>query len=72
LDTKADGEEQGDDMLVLQAEDTTPAGSNAAFLAAKLTFKVGEDGQEVCLVNSGTEEIGVMMGWERPISTSSL
>jgi hypothetical protein len=67
LDGKADHD---DNMIVLQAEDTTPAGSNAAFLEARLTFKMGDDGQELCLVNSGPEEVGVMMGWERPISES--
>jgi protein arginine N-methyltransferase 2 len=70
LDNKADGGDHGDNMIVLQAEDATSAGSNAAFLESKLTFKLGDDGQELCLVNSGPEEVCVMMGWERPISES--
>jgi protein arginine N-methyltransferase 2 len=55
-------------VLIMKAEDSTPAGSNAAFLEAKLTFKKDDHGQDICVVNSGAEEIGVMMGWERPIS----
>ncbi|KAG8853723.1 Arginine N-methyltransferase 2 [Serendipita sp. 411] len=68
-DGQEDGaDEEGDrDALILRAEDATPAGSNDAFLEAKLTFTTDERGQELCLVNAGSTQIGVMMGWERPI-----
>ncbi|KAG8807573.1 Arginine N-methyltransferase 2, partial [Serendipita sp. 399] len=57
-----------ENTLILRAEDATPAGSNEAFLQAKLTFTVDDDGQELCLVDaSESTQIGVMMGWERPI-----
>lgn len=81
LDSKSGGnQEEGDDedeeddagRIVLQAKDATPAGSSSAFLEARLTFTVGADGQELCLVKSGSEEIGVMMGWERPIMEASV
>lgn len=54
-------------VLRLQNTDTTATGSTDAFLASKLTFKQDEYGQEICVVKSGDEEVGVMMGWETPI-----
>lgn len=54
--------------LVLQNPDTTPAGSIDAFLQSKLRFDVDDHGQAICLVDAGGEKVGVMMGWERPIS----
>jgi protein arginine N-methyltransferase 2 len=59
---------ESNDVVVLKSEDSTPAGSNDAFLRAELRFKIDDDGQELCVVKSQGEEIGVMMGWERPIS----
>jgi protein arginine N-methyltransferase 2 len=56
--------------LVLRIADTTAAGSTDEFLKSKLSFRVDEYGQEVCFVTSGTDEVGVMMGWEKPISAS--
>lgn len=55
--------------MVLQATDTTSAGSPAAFLSSKLKFIKDDSGQEICLLKvSDEEEVGVMMGWERGIS----
>ena len=53
---------------VLQTTDPTAAGSTDEFLKSKLSFRVDESGQEVCFVTSGDDEVGVMMGWEKPIS----
>ena len=58
----------GEGALVLQTTDPTAAGSTEEFLNSKLSFRVDEYGQEVCFVMSGEEEVGVMMGWEKPIS----
>ncbi|KAH9935476.1 uncharacterized protein B0H18DRAFT_975822 [Fomitopsis serialis] len=44
--------------MVLQATDTTAAGSQNAFLSSKLKFVKDDNGQEI---------LGVMMGWERGI-----
>lgn len=71
LNDRSDGEvmdTQEGSVLILKAEDSTPAGSNSAFLEAKLTFKKDHDGQDMCIVNSGSDEIGVMLQWEQPIS----
>ena len=54
--------------LVLQTSDATAAGSTDEFLRSTLSFRVDEHGQEVCFVMSGEDEVGVMMGWEKPIS----
>ena len=64
--TSPGGEREG--TLVLQTTDATAAGSTDKFLNSKLSFRVDEHGQEVCFVTSGEEEVGVMMGWEKPIS----
>ncbi|KAI0769724.1 S-adenosyl-L-methionine-dependent methyltransferase [Trametes elegans] len=54
--------------LVLKATDSSAAGSPEAFLSSKLEYTKDEHGQEICLVKvSETEEVGVMMGWERGI-----
>ena len=58
----------GHGTLVLQTTDATAAGSTHEFLNSKLSFRVDESGQEVCFVMSGEDEVGVMMGWEKPIS----
>jgi type IV protein arginine methyltransferase len=58
----------GEGTLVLQTTDATAAGSTDEFLKSKLSFRVDEYGQEVCFVKSGEDEVGVMMGWEKPIS----
>lgn len=57
------------DSLILKARDHSARGSNAEFLQSQLHFVKDAHGQEVCLTRSadGTE-VGVMMGWERPIS----
>ncbi|KAH8988028.1 S-adenosyl-L-methionine-dependent methyltransferase [Lactarius akahatsu] len=47
---------------------TTPAlGSTDNFLSSRLRYTSDEHGQEICLLQSGDTEIGVMMGWERGI-----
>ncbi|KAF5393314.1 hypothetical protein D9757_000641 [Collybiopsis confluens] len=55
------------DTLVIRSEDSTAAASTDAFLASKLRFIKDENGQEICVVKAGDEEIGVMMGWEKEI-----
>ncbi|KAI0313006.1 hypothetical protein OF83DRAFT_1066264 [Amylostereum chailletii] len=56
-----------DDTIVLKAEDDTAMGSTAVFLSSRLRYTVDENGQEICMLKSGEEEVGVMMGWEREI-----
>ncbi|KIL66244.1 hypothetical protein M378DRAFT_75536 [Amanita muscaria Koide BX008] len=53
--------------LVLQANDDTAAGSSTAFLSSNLRFTKDVHGQDVCYVDAGGQEVGVMMGWERKI-----
>lgn len=57
-----------DGALVLKAEDATAAGSSAEFLKSKLRFLTDARGQEICVVDAGGEEVGVMMGWEKDLS----
>ena len=52
--------------------DDGPFGSTQAFLDSKLLFSQDAYGQEICSVVSDGEAVGVMMGWERPISTPFL
>ena len=55
--------------LVLKATDETAAGSTDSFLSSRLRYTRDEHGQEICLVRAGdSEDVGVMMGWERDIS----
>src|SRR6266702_1345214 len=56
------------DALVLREEDDTALGSTDKFLSSRLRYTIDEHGQEICLLQSGDTEIGVMMGWERGIS----
>lgn len=54
--------------LVLRNTDNSAAASTDTFLASNLSFKADETGQEICVVKlDNDEEVGVMMGWERPI-----
>ena len=53
--------------IILQEKDDTAAGSNTAFLSSKLRFTKDESGQDICLVDAGDQQVGVMMGWERGI-----
>jgi len=55
---------------LIQNKDDTAAGSPEAFMSSKLRFSTDANGQEVCMVDAGGEEVGVMMGWELPISPS--
>ncbi|KAH8828043.1 hypothetical protein DL96DRAFT_1696572 [Flagelloscypha sp. PMI_526] len=60
-------QERVEGVLNLQAKDTTEIGDTEKYLKSKLRFKTDEHGQEICTVQSGTREVGVMMGWERDI-----
>ncbi|TFL04392.1 hypothetical protein BDV98DRAFT_524447 [Pterulicium gracile] len=53
--------------MILKSEDDTAAGSSDEYLSSKLTFKTDEYGQDICVVNAGEDEVGVMMGWEKEI-----
>ncbi|KAF7965835.1 hypothetical protein HWV62_41258 [Athelia sp. TMB] len=60
--------EQPDSLVLKNTEDDATAfASTAVFLASKLTFVTDPHGQEICLLKSGDEEVGVMMGWEQGI-----
>ena len=63
-----DAESASQSTLLLRAQDNTAAGSSTEFLNSKLVYRKDKDGQEICVVKSGNEEVGVMMGWERDIS----
>ena len=54
--------------MTLQVEDATAAGSLTTFLESKLKFIRDAQGQEICVVQAGEDEVGVMMGWESEIS----
>ncbi|KZT28948.1 hypothetical protein NEOLEDRAFT_1057035 [Neolentinus lepideus HHB14362 ss-1] len=58
--------------LLLKSADASAIGSTSAFLSSPLEFKTDEYDQEICVVtvakdDGEPEEVGVMMGWERPI-----
>ncbi|ELU38290.1 arginine methyl transferase [Rhizoctonia solani AG-1 IA] len=57
-------------LTALRAEDYTAAGSTEEFLKSKLTYRKDENGQEIVLLDIDGEEVGVMMGWEKPISAT--
>lgn len=55
--------------LVLKATDDTVMGSTDKFLDSKLRYVKDERGQEICMaMTENGLEVGVMMGWEKPIS----
>lgn len=54
--------------IILRSQDTTAAGSPEEFLKSRLIYRTDANGQEICVVKSGDDEVGVMMGWEGPIS----
>jgi hypothetical protein len=58
--------------LVLKSMDTTAAGSLDTFLTTRLHYTKDANGQDICMVNTGEGDVGVMMGWERNISASCL
>lgn len=58
--------------LVLRTIDSTAAGSTETFLTSRLWYTQDQFGQEICIVEAGGEQVGVMMGWERDISMSSI
>ncbi len=56
---------------MLTDHDESAASSTEAFLRMPLKFSEDENGQAICSVKvSRGEEVGVMMGWELPISTN--
>ncbi|KAG8725202.1 Arginine N-methyltransferase 2 [Ceratobasidium sp. 395] len=55
------------ELTALRVENNTAAGSTSVFLDSKLLYRAGTNGQEIAVVSAGDEEVGVMMGWERPI-----
>ncbi|KAG8795836.1 Arginine N-methyltransferase 2 [Ceratobasidium sp. 428] len=59
-------------LTALRAEDNTAAGSTSVFLDSKLLYRTDKNGQEIVVVNAGAEEVGVMMGWERPIMEATV
>lgn len=57
------------DSLVLKSTDRSVLGSNTAFLQSRLRFVKDSQGQDICLARTDDgSEVGVMMGWEKPIS----
>ncbi|KAI0288539.1 S-adenosyl-L-methionine-dependent methyltransferase [Russula brevipes] len=55
------------DALALKEQDDTALSSTDKFLSSRLRYTTDVHGQEICLLQSGDIEIGVMMGWERAI-----
>ncbi|PFH51521.1 hypothetical protein AMATHDRAFT_191242 [Amanita thiersii Skay4041] len=53
--------------ILLRVNDETSAGSNEVFLTSRLRFAKDDTGQDVCFVQAGDQEVGVMMGWETGI-----
>lgn len=59
------------DSLVLKSTDHSVLGSNTTFLQSRLRFVKDSHGQDICLAQTEDgAEVGVMMGWEKPISTT--
>ncbi|CAE6429504.1 unnamed protein product [Rhizoctonia solani] len=59
-------------LTTLRAEDSTAAGSTDEFLKSKLIYRTDEHGQDIVVVDIGGEEVGVMMGWEKPIMEATV
>lgn len=57
--------------LVLSNKDYSATGSTDAFLSSRLRFTADSYGQEICLLQTEDDEVGVMMGWEHGISEPS-
>ena len=58
-----------DEDDIMKVTDESAAGSTVAFLKSRLRYSVDENGQEIRMVDAGPDdEVGVMMGWELPIS----
>lgn len=58
-----------DPPSAIRTDDDTAAASLDTFLSSRLTFTMDAKGQDVCMVKAGDNaEVGVMMGWEKPIS----
>ena len=58
--------------LVLKTADSTAIGSTNVFLSSQLQFTVDSHGQQICLLKTEDDDVGVMMGWEHGISASCL
>ncbi|KAF8324473.1 arginine methyl transferase [Cantharellus anzutake] len=57
-------------QLILKSSEDSSAGSPSKFLASRLRFTKDNNGQEICLASlNGSEEVGVMMGWESVLET---
>lgn len=59
LSSSSEPETPSSEFMVLRSEDDTAAGSTDAFLASRLKFVKDENGQEICVVKAGDDEIGV-------------
>ncbi|CAE7140544.1 unnamed protein product [Rhizoctonia solani] len=59
-------------LTALRAEDSTAAGSTEEFLKSKLIYRTDKNGQEIVVVDIDGEEVGVMMGWEKPIMEATV
>ncbi|CAE6414811.1 unnamed protein product [Rhizoctonia solani] len=59
-------------LTALRAEDSTAAGSTKEFLKSKLIYRTDKSGQEIVVVDIDGEEVGVMMGWEKPIMEATV
>ncbi|KAH9985980.1 S-adenosyl-L-methionine-dependent methyltransferase [Russula compacta] len=55
------------DGLVLKEEGHTALNSTDKFLSSRLIYTTDAHGQDICILQSGDTEIGVMMGWEHGI-----
>ena len=58
--------------MILREMDPTATGSTDVFLSSKLRFIKDASNQDVCMLDVGQDEVGVMMGWERGIMTKTV
>ncbi|KAF8322254.1 arginine methyl transferase [Clavulina sp. PMI_390] len=59
--------------LVLKSGDSSILDSNESFLKTRLRYVTDERGQEICLAQTEEgKEVGVMMGWEKPIMEATI
>ncbi|KAG8878180.1 Arginine N-methyltransferase 2 [Tulasnella sp. 331] len=62
-----------DPPSAIRTDDETAAASLDTFLKSRLTFTTDAKGQDLCMVRAGDDaEVGVMMGWERPIMVETV
>ncbi|THU95644.1 arginine methyl transferase [Dendrothele bispora CBS 962.96] len=67
LSSRSSSEPPASSNLVIQNNDDTAAASTKVFLESKLKYVKDPQGQEICVVKAGDDEVGVMMGWEKNI-----